>query len=293
MNIFLDSGGKILFVSSTLKYHCYLKFKKMSLTVEMGGGLPILMDDPSSGDLEMLVEPGSVVMQSDPSDASQGFSEQNVDWITQVIKYIKKYSHAITKKCNFKSLESVCPRVIIMFCLCPCRHKKHLIQDAELGFAVLHCSTEQHCNPDVPFSEYYVHWSRLFNAFSCPFCGYVVMYFILQMQWVRYRSHRFRPSHSHRQTYWLTTQNQGLGTTIRTLLLHQSFTWICYVMINIVCTCFLFIFRSPVIESRNDPSKIDETTIEPPRNVSKITVLWFRNPKRDFITPHPQMYKQE
>lgn len=129
--------------------------------------------------------------------------------------------------------------------------------------------------------------------FSCLFCGYVVMYFILQMQWVRYRSHRFRPSHSHRQTYWLTTQNQGLGTTIRTLLLHQSFTWICYVMINIVCTCFLFIFRSPVIESRNDPSKIDETTIEPPRNVSKITVLWFRNPKRDFITPHPQMYKQE
>lgn len=168
MNIFLDSGGKILFVSSTLKYHCYLKFKKMSLTVEMGGGLPILMDDPSSGDLEMLVEPGSVVMQSDPSDASQGFSQQNVDWITQVIKYIKKYSHAITKKCNFKSLESVCPRVIIMFCLCPCRHKKHLIQDAELGFAVLHCSTEQHCNPDVPFSEYYVHWSRLFNALFMP-----------------------------------------------------------------------------------------------------------------------------
>lgn len=75
----------------------------MSLTVEMGGGLPILMDDPSSGDLEMLVEPGSVVMQSDPSDASQGFSQQNVGWITQVIKYIKKYSHAITKKCNFKS----------------------------------------------------------------------------------------------------------------------------------------------------------------------------------------------
>lgn len=146
-----------MFVSSTLKYHCYLKFKKMSLTVEMGGGLPILMDDPSSGYLEMLVEPGSVVMQSNPSDASQGFSQQNVDWITQVIKYIKKYSHAITKKCNFKSLESVCPRVIIMFCLCPCRHKKHLIQDAELGFAVLHCSTEQHCNPDVPFSEYYVH----------------------------------------------------------------------------------------------------------------------------------------
>lgn len=62
----------------------------MSLTVEMGGGLPILMDDPSSGDLEMLVEPGSVVMQSDPSDTSQGFSQQNVDWITQVIKYLKK-----------------------------------------------------------------------------------------------------------------------------------------------------------------------------------------------------------
>lgn len=73
---------------------------------------------------------------------------------------------------------------------------------------------------------------------------------------------------------------------------NSAATWICYVMINIVCTCFLFIFRSPVIESRNDPSKIDETTIEPPRNVSKITVLWFRNPKRDFITPHPQMYNK-
>lgn len=72
-------------------YNCSLQFKKMSLTVEMGGGLPILMDDPSSGDMEMLVEPGSVVMQSDPADAStQGFSQQNVDWITQVIKYLKK-----------------------------------------------------------------------------------------------------------------------------------------------------------------------------------------------------------
>ncbi|XP_062584813.1 uncharacterized protein LOC134246462 [Saccostrea cucullata] len=106
-------GMKFIFLNTK-------QFKKMSLTVEMGGGLPILMDDPSSGDMEMMVEPGSVVMQSDPSDASQRFSQTNVDWITKVIKYLKK-------------------------------HKKHLIQDAELGFAVLHCSTEQHCNPDVPF----------------------------------------------------------------------------------------------------------------------------------------------
>ncbi|XP_061189809.1 uncharacterized protein LOC133197687 [Saccostrea echinata] len=106
-------GMKFIFLNSK-------QFKKMSLTVEMGGGLPILMDDLSSGDMEMLIEPGSVVMQSDPSDASQGFLQTNVDWITKVIKYLKK-------------------------------HRKHLIQDAELGFAVLHCSTEQHCNPDVPF----------------------------------------------------------------------------------------------------------------------------------------------
>lgn len=161
-------GMKFIFLSAK-------QFKKMSLTVEMGGGLPILMDDPSSGDLEMLVEPGSVVMQSDPSDASQGFSQQNVDWITQVIKYLKK-------------------------------HKKHLIQDAELGFAVLHCSTEQHCNPDVPFMSQ-----------------------IPQPQ---------IPSQSLTQADILA-HNTEPGA------------------------------RSPVIESRNDPSKIDETTIEPRNDMTR------------------------
>lgn len=249
----------------------------MSLTVEMGGGLPILMDDPSSGDLEMLVEPGSVVMQSDPSDASQGFSQQNVDWITQVIKYLKKYSHAITKKDNFKSLESVCPRVIVTFCLCPCRHKKHLIQDAELGFAVLHCSTEQHCNPDVPFSECYVHWSRLFNAFSCLFCGNVVMYNVLHFKnAVSQIPQPQIPSQSLTQTDILAHNtepgaryhHQNSAATLKLYMI-----MLCYDKLNIVCTCFSFIFRSPVIESRNDPSKIDETTIEP-RNVSKITFMF-------------------
>lgn len=115
------------------------------------------MDDSFSGDFEMLVELGLVVMQSDFFDVFQGFLQQNVDWIIQVIKYIKKYSYVIIKKCNFKFLEFVCFRVIIMFCFCFCRYKKYLIQDVELGFVVFYCFIEQYCNLDVLFSEYYVY----------------------------------------------------------------------------------------------------------------------------------------
>lgn len=135
---------------------------------------------------------------------------------TSKSKAMQLQKHAIL---NLWSLFLLCVEFAV-YCLWPCRHKKHFIQDAELGFAVLHCSTEQHCNPDVPFSECYIHCSRLFNVCSRLFCVNVVMYSVLQMQWVRYRNHRFHPNHWHRQTSWLTTQNQGPGITIRTLLLH-------------------------------------------------------------------------
>lgn len=48
---------------------------------------------------------------------------------------------------------------------------------------------------------------------------------------------------------------------------------LCYDKLNIVCICFLFIFRLFVIESRNDFSKIDEIIIEL-RNVSKIIFMF-------------------
>ena len=63
----------------------------MSLAVELAGGLPVLMDEASGEDNSVLVEGGSVVMNSDPNDGTQGFSQLNVQWINFVAKYLKKY----------------------------------------------------------------------------------------------------------------------------------------------------------------------------------------------------------
>ncbi|KAK3083896.1 hypothetical protein FSP39_004849 [Pinctada imbricata] len=94
------------------------QFKRMALAVELAGGLPVLMDEGSGNDDSALIEEGTVVMNSDPLDSTQGFSQQNVQWIKYVARYLKK-------------------------------HNKRMILDPELGYAVLYCDTRKYCNSDI------------------------------------------------------------------------------------------------------------------------------------------------
>lgn len=106
-NIF--QGMKFIFLNEK-------QFKKMNLAVELGGGLPVLLEEKWQKDT-MLVEKGSVVMQCEPNQCTQMMSQDSNNWVLHVQAFLRK-------------------------------HKKHMIQDAEIGFAVLYCSTEKHCNPN-------------------------------------------------------------------------------------------------------------------------------------------------
>ncbi|KAJ8312627.1 hypothetical protein KUTeg_010000 [Tegillarca granosa] len=95
------------------------QYKKMNMAVELGGGMSMLMEDNTGDDDDsVLIQKGTVVMNCMVDSSTQSQMEQG--WIQHVQKYLKK-------------------------------HKKHMIQDAELGYAVLFCSTEKHCNPDNDF----------------------------------------------------------------------------------------------------------------------------------------------
>ncbi|XP_063396332.1 nibrin-like [Mytilus trossulus] len=107
-NIF--QGMKFIFLNEK-------QFKKMNLAVELGGGLPVLLEEKWQKDT-LLVEKGSVVMQCEPNQCTQMMSQDSNNWVLHVQAFLRK-------------------------------HKKHMIQDAEIGFAVLYCSTEKHCNPNT------------------------------------------------------------------------------------------------------------------------------------------------
>ncbi|XP_046549525.1 LOW QUALITY PROTEIN: nibrin-like [Haliotis rubra] len=104
-------GMKFIFLSQR-------QFKKMNLAVELAGGMPILMEEGSDdNDDRVLVETGTVVMNCGTEDLKT-LTPAGQEWVAHVNKYLK-------------------------------RKKKNVIQDAEVGYAVLYCSTDKHCNPDI------------------------------------------------------------------------------------------------------------------------------------------------
>ncbi|XP_064611382.1 nibrin-like [Liolophura sinensis] len=104
-----------LFEGKSFIFLSNTQFTKLRLTVEMAGGTPLLQESPGDR-CGMLVEDNTVVMHADPGDPS--LTEKARKWVTKVINVLK-------------------------------RHKKRMIPDCEIGYAVLYCCTEKHCNPDL------------------------------------------------------------------------------------------------------------------------------------------------
>jgi hypothetical protein len=67
----------------------YFQFKKMHIAVELGGGLPVLLEEKWKND-RMLVEKGSVVMHCEPSQCTQVLSQDSNNWVLHVQSYLRK-----------------------------------------------------------------------------------------------------------------------------------------------------------------------------------------------------------
>ncbi|XP_060590828.1 nibrin-like isoform X2 [Ruditapes philippinarum] len=106
-----DSRRKTLFQGMTFYFLSPKQLKKMHVAIELAGGMPLLLD---KGKIDKnILKPGSVVMNCTDLELTQSSDS----WVTDVQEFLTK-------------------------------HDKHMIADAEIGFAVLYCSTEKHCNPD-------------------------------------------------------------------------------------------------------------------------------------------------
>jgi hypothetical protein len=67
------------------------QFKKLNLAIELGGGVPILMEEGTDdNDDGVLVAPGTCVMESSPTENSQQLSQNAQKWISHVIDYLQK-----------------------------------------------------------------------------------------------------------------------------------------------------------------------------------------------------------
>ncbi|XP_052229879.1 nibrin-like isoform X6 [Dreissena polymorpha] len=106
-----DSRRKTLFQGKTFVFLNHKQFNKMRLAIELAGGVPLLME--GKGDQHVILGPQTVVMNSSDASLTQGQG----DWVQTV--------HTLLE-----------------------RNGKHFIQDAAIGYAVLYCSTEKHCNPE-------------------------------------------------------------------------------------------------------------------------------------------------
>ncbi|XP_006816932.1 nibrin-like [Saccoglossus kowalevskii] len=114
-----DERRKQIFKNKTFIFLTQKQFKRLNLTVSFGGGKAILMEEGSDDDDDdILVTDNTCVMSADPQDSSQKLSQNAKDWISHVMDYLKN-------------------------------HNLRAIQDAELGLAVLHCSCQFHCNPNI------------------------------------------------------------------------------------------------------------------------------------------------
>ncbi|XP_045192150.2 nibrin-like [Mercenaria mercenaria] len=106
-----DSRRKTLFEGMTFYFLSPKQLKKMNVAIELAGGMPLLLD---KGKIDKnILKTKSVVMNCTDTELTQSSDS----WVSDVQKLLDK-------------------------------HNKHMIADAEIGFAVLYCSTEKHCNPD-------------------------------------------------------------------------------------------------------------------------------------------------
>lgn len=106
-----DSRRKKLFQGLTFYFLSPKQLKKMNLAIELAGGMPVLLE---KGKIDRnIVKQGSLVMNCTDSELTQSSD----CWVSDVQQMLTRYN-------------------------------KHMIADAEIGFAVLYCSTEKHCNPD-------------------------------------------------------------------------------------------------------------------------------------------------
>lgn len=70
-----------IFLGMTFYFLCEKQFKKISMAVELGGGVPILSDDPKTADLEGFLEDKTVVMNPTPGEVT---SKAQKDWVEKV-----------------------------------------------------------------------------------------------------------------------------------------------------------------------------------------------------------------
>lgn len=111
-----DIRRKTLFEGKTFYFMSEKQLKKMSLAIELAGGLPLMMDKGKVD--KTILKPGSVVMNCTDTELTQSTD----GWVNSVQSLLE-------------------------------RHKKHMILDAEIGYSVLYCSTDKHCNPDFILEE--------------------------------------------------------------------------------------------------------------------------------------------
>lgn len=108
-----------LFEGKTFVFLSPKHFKKLSVAISLAGGKPILLEEGTDdNDDSILTALGSCVMCHNATDESQKIMSENArHWISHVTELVAKSG-------------------------------KRLIQDSEIGMAILHCSTERYCNPD-------------------------------------------------------------------------------------------------------------------------------------------------
>jgi nijmegen breakage syndrome protein 1 len=76
-----------VFQGMTFYFLSTKQFNKLNLAVELGGGVPMLADDPKSADLDAFIEPKTVVMNPAPEEVTD---KAQVNWVEKVLI---NYSH--------------------------------------------------------------------------------------------------------------------------------------------------------------------------------------------------------
>ena len=76
------SERSAVFLGMSFYFLSQKQFQKMSMAVELGGGVPILSDDPKAADLEDFLEDKAVVMNPAPGEVA---NKAQKEWIEEVL----------------------------------------------------------------------------------------------------------------------------------------------------------------------------------------------------------------